>query len=207
MEKGKFFALEGIDGSGKSTQAPLLASRFRELGLDVYETREPTDSPTGELIRRYLKGGEPSDNRMLAALFAADRLGHLLNGPDALLEKIGSGVTVISDRYYFSSYAYHSSDATMDWVIGVNSLSADLLRPTLTVFLDIEPAEAIRRIKKGRSDLELFERLDRLALVRRGYFEAFAKLGDVERVAVVDGSKSPGEVADEIWRSISSVLG
>lgn len=199
MEKGKFFVLEGIDGCGKSTQAPLLAGRLRERGLPVYETNEPTDSPIGELIRRFLTGEAKSDNRVLAGLFAADRLGHLLNGPDSLLEKVDGGVTVVSDRYYFSSYAYNSVDAPMEWVIGANSLCADMLRPTLTVFIDIEPEEAIRRIERGRSDFELFEKLDRLALVRKSYFEAFEKLRAVENVAVVDGSKSPEAVAEQIW--------
>lgn len=206
MEKGKFFVLEGIDGCGKSSQAPILAKRLREHGLQVYETGEPTNSPIGGLIRGVLTGSAKSDNRVLAALFAADRLGHLLEEPDGLLKKISDGVTVVSDRYYFSSYAYHSVDAPMEWVIASNSLSAELLRPTLTVFIDIDPGEAIRRIKKGRSDFELFEKLDRLALVRGYYLEAFEKLRDKEKVAFVDGSKSPVEVAEDIWRAVSAVL-
>ena len=68
---GKFIALEGIDGSGKSTQLKLAADRLRQLGYDVRETREPTDFPVGRLLRQILTGEETADGRTIASLFAA----------------------------------------------------------------------------------------------------------------------------------------
>lgn len=137
MEKGKFIALEGIDGSGKSSQIGRLVKRLEGLGIPCRETREPTGGPVGSLIRQIFTGRVTADNRVIAALYAADRIDHLVNEVDGLCAAIDSGITVVSDRYYFSSYAYHSVDVDMDWVIGANALSAQLLRPTLTVFLDV----------------------------------------------------------------------
>ena len=137
MEKGKFIALEGIDGSGKSSQIGPLVKRLEGLGVPCRETREPTGGPVGSLIRQIFTGRVTADNRVIAALYAADRIDHLVNEVDGLCSAIDSGITVVSDRYYFSSYAYHSVDVDMDWVIQANALSAQLLRPTLTVFLDM----------------------------------------------------------------------
>ena len=118
MEKGKFIALEGIDGSGKSSQIGRLVQRIEGLGLRCRADREPTGGPVGSLIRQIFTGRVSADNRVIAALYAADRLDHLVNEVDGLCAAIDQGITVVSDRYYFSSYAYHSVDIDMDWVIG-----------------------------------------------------------------------------------------
>lgn len=199
MEKGKFIVLEGIDGSGKSSQIGPLVKRIEELGVPCRADREPTSRPVGRLVRRALTGETPLDPRVIAALYAADRLDHLVNGEDGVCAAIDEGVTVVSDRYYFSSYAYHSVDVDMDWVIGANSLSAGLLRPTLTVFLDVPAGVAMDRIRRNRDHEELFEKEERLRRTRELYFEAFDRLKDVERVAVVDGCGAPEEVAARIW--------
>ena len=150
VEKGKFIALEGIDGSGKSSQIGPLVKRLEGLGVPCRETREPTGGPVGSLIRQIFTGRVTADNRVIAALYAADRIDHLVNEVDGLCSAIDSGITVVSDRYYFSSYAYHSVDVDMDWVIQANALSAQLLRPTLTVFLDVPVETALERIHKNR---------------------------------------------------------
>ena len=199
MERGKFIALEGIDGSGKSTQIRRLAERLTEQGVACHATREPTGRPVGTLIRQALTGQTPLDPRVIAALYAADRIDHLVNGEDGLLSLVERGVTVVTDRYYFSSYAYHSVDMDMDWVIGANSVSAGLLRPTLTVFLDVPVELAMERIRRGRDRVELFEREDRLRKTRALYFEAFERLKKAETVAVVDGSGTEDEVAQRVW--------
>ena len=110
MEKGKFIVLEGIDGSGKSSQTAPLVKHIEALGVPCRETREPTDGPVGSLIRQIFTGRVTADNRVIAALYAADRIDHLVNEVDGLLAAVDQGVTVVSDRYYFSSYAYHSVD-------------------------------------------------------------------------------------------------
>ena len=203
MEKGKFIVLEGIDGSGKSSQTGPLVKRLEELGIPCRETREPTGGPVGSLIRQIFTGRVTADNRVIAALYAADRIDHLVNEVDGLCAAIDRGITVVSDRYYFSSYAYHSVDMDMDWVIGANSVSADLLRPTVTVFLDVPVETALERIRQNRYVEEIFDREDRLRRTRELYFEALARLRDVENVAVVDGSGSREQVARRVWAAVA----
>lgn len=203
MEKGKFIVLEGIDGSGKSSQIGPLVKRLQNLGLPCRETREPTGGPVGSLIRQIFTGRVTADNRVIAALYAADRIDHLVNEVDGLCAAIGQGLTVVSDRYYFSSYAYHSVDMDMDWVIQANSVSAGLLRPTLTVFLDVPVETALERIRQNRVVEEIFDREDRLRKTRELYFRAFERLKDVEQVAVVDGTGTQEQVAERIWGAVS----
>ena len=203
MERGKFIVLEGIDGSGKSSQTGPLVKRLEALGLPCRADREPTGGPVGSLIRQIFTGRVSADNRVIAALYAADRLDHLVNEVDGLCAAIDRGITVVCDRYYFSSYAYHSVDVDMDWVIGANALSADLLRPTLTVFLDVPVETALERIRKNRAVEEIFDREDRLRKTRELYFQAFDRLKDMERVAVVDGSGTREQVAERIWAAVA----
>ncbi len=203
MEKGKFIALEGIDGSGKSSQIGPLVSRLEGLGLPCRADREPTGGPVGSLIRQIFTGRVTADNRVIAALYAADRIDHLVNEVDGLCAAIDKGITVVSDRYYFSSYAYHSVDMDMEWVIQANSVSAGLLRPTLTVFLDVPVEIALERIHKNRFVEEIFDQEDRLRKTRELYFRAFERLKDVENVAVVDGSGTRDQVAERIWAAVS----
>ena len=77
---GRFLAFEGIDGSGKSTQLQLLLERLRQRGVECRGTREPSDGPVGAMLRQILTGRMAADGRVIAGLFAADRLDHLVNG-------------------------------------------------------------------------------------------------------------------------------
>ncbi len=204
--KGRLIALEGIDGCGKSTQARLLAERMRQEGIACYATMEPTDSPIGSLIRQIMTGRVKTDNRVIAPLFVADRLDHLLNEVNGILHKVEEGITVISDRYYFSSYAYQGVDLPMDWVIRANEPNSSILRPALTVFLDIPPKLALERISRNRFQQELFEEEARLVQVRQKYMEAFRALEGEEQVAVLDGDKSPQAVAEAIWEEVRKYM-
>ncbi|MDR1796805.1 MAG: dTMP kinase [Clostridiales Family XIII bacterium] len=204
--RGKFIALEGIDGSGKSTQARLLADRLLADGLAVHATFEPTRGDIGALLRRHLTGELRADERVVAALFAADRLDHLLNEADGLAGKIEGGVNVISDRYYFSSYAYHSLSVPMDWVIAANALSAGLVRPDVNIFIDTDPEACMQRIAAGRQDTEKYEQLDVLRRVREKYYEAFDRLAGEETVAIVDGDRPEAAVAQDILGIARRVL-
>ena len=202
MKKGRLLAFEGIDGSGKSTQLMLLAERLKREGVPVYTTMEPTASPIGAMIRQVLTGRIKMDPKVIAALFVADRLDHLLNDVDGIRMKVEAGTTVLTDRYYFSSYAYQSVDMPMDWVIQANALSAQLLRPTLAVFLDVPVETALERIHKNRFVEEIFDGADRLRKTRELYFRAFRRLSGVENVAVVDGAGTEAEVAARIWAAV-----
>lgn len=195
---GKFIAFEGIDGSGKSTQIQLLADRLRKTGVDCYTTMEPTDSPIGSLIHQIMTGRIKTDNKAIAALFVADRIDHLKNEINGIVAKIEAGITVITDRYYFSSYAYHSVDMPMDWVIQANEPCKEILQPTITIFIDVDPDTALERITRNRTHTELFEKKSRLVKVRENYLKAFEKLKDIERVIIVDGNQTPEAIAEEI---------
>lgn len=202
-KKGKFIAFEGIDGSGKSTQIRMLADRLKKENVDYYMTMEPTEAPIGVMLRQILRGKMKADNRVIAALFAADRLDHLLNEENGIAAKIERGTTVITDRYYFSSYAYHSVDMPMEWVIQANEQSAGILRPTVTVFIDVDPDTAMERIIRNREQQELYEKKSRLTEVRKKYMEAFDRLKEVERVVIVDGNGSPEQTAAAVWKEIA----
>jgi dTMP kinase len=206
MNKNLFIAFEGIDGSGKSTQLKLLAERLKAEGHKVYTTFEPTDSPIGKMIRDIFSHNMEADHRVIAGLFVADRLHHLLNKTDGILKKLEEGYTVITDRYYFSSYAYHGTHMDMDWVIDANSQSANLLRPDLNVYIDISPEISMSRITKGRSSLELYETIENQKNVRDRYLEAFDKLKEVEKIKFIDGNRAENEISEDIWLAISSLF-
>ncbi|CAA9203484.1 dTMP kinase [Flavobacterium collinsii] len=207
MNKGIFIAFEGIDGSGKSTQVKLLTNKLKENGYKVYSTFEPTDSPIGSIIRNVFNHRIIADNRTIAGLFVADRLDHLLNETNGILKKIEEGYIVITDRYYFSSYAYHGVHMPMDWVINSNSMSSDLLKPTINIYVDICPDESMSRITKDRSLIELYENKEYLKEVREKYFEAFEKLKEQENISIIDGNRKPEIILDEIWSQVKSLLG
>ncbi len=203
MKKNLFIALEGIDGSGKSTQAKLLSDNLTEAGYKVYATCEPTDSPIGAIIRNIFNHSMEADHRTIAALFVADRLHHLLNKTNGILKKLEEGYTVITDRYYFSSYAYHGTHMPMNWVIEANALSANLLRPDLNIYIDISPEMSMQRLSAGRSSMELYETIENLGKVKHKYFEAFEQLNFKENIFITDGNRSPALIAADIWNEIS----
>lgn len=205
-EKGLFFALEGIDGSGKSTQTQLLYEKLQKTCGEVFLTCQPSSGEIGLLIRRALRGEISLDFRVLAQLFAADRLEHLVNAEHGLLNLVNSGVSVVCDRYYFSSYAYHAGDMPMEQVVAMNEMAAELLRPTATIFLDISPEIALKRIDSGRNQRELFENQDRLQQTYGNYQKAFSLLAEEETVISVDASGDEEAVADAVWKAVLPYL-
>ncbi len=108
--EGKFIVIEGLDGSGKSTQIRLLAERLRSLGREVFETAEPTPSATGGLIRDALSGFTRRTGAEIAALFMADRVAHNVNPINGINVMLAQGRDVICDRYYYSSLAYQGRE-------------------------------------------------------------------------------------------------
>ena len=206
MRNNLFIALEGIDGSGKSTQTKLLAEKLVLCRHKVHATFEPTDRPIGAMIRQILRGEMKADDRTIAGLFVADRLDHLLNEDDGIIEKLEQGVTVITDRYYFSSYAYHGTHMNMDWVIAANAMSAEILKPDVNVFIDVTPEISMQRVSRNRASTELYETLENLTNVRAKFFEAFEKLKDRERVVIINGDQPIEKIGEDIWKQIQLLL-
>lgn len=205
MKKNLFLALEGIDGSGKSTQIKMLEQHLISAGHKVYATFEPTDSAIGSLIRKIFRHEMEADHRVIAGLFVADRLNHLLNKENGVLKKLEEGYTVLTDRYYFSSYAYHSVHMPMKWVIEANAMSASLLKPDLNIYIDISPQLSMQRIHAGRSSKELYESEENLTMVRNQYKQAFDLLNTSEKIFITDGNRSADDIASDIWRAVQKL--
>lgn len=205
MEKGKFIVLEGIDGSGKSTQIEILAEELKKRGEKVYITREPSDRPIGKLIRKILRKEIKTSNDTLAGLYAADRIDHLDNKEDGMLMKLEKGITVLCDRYYLSSLAYNSLNSPMSWVLSLNQKCIDTLRPDLIIYLDIPVKESLRRIAKGRESTDLFEKEDILNQVKSNYSKAMDLLPE-ENIKIVNADQDPELIKAEIWTAVQKHL-
>jgi dTMP kinase len=201
-----FIAIEGIDGSGKSTQVAALKEFLINKNIKTMATFEPTNGPIGKMIRQIFAHKMEADHRTIAALFVADRLEHLLNKEDGVCKMLEQGNLVITDRYYFSSYAYHGTHMDMDWVIDANSLCADILRPHLTIYIDMDPAVSMQRLAANRQHIEMYETLDNLKQVKAKYEEAFEKQKGKENVVRVNGNRPANEVTEDILRIVSDLL-
>jgi dTMP kinase len=184
---GKFFTFEGIDGSGKSTQLAMLARELRGRGLDVVTTREPGGTPLGEALRAaFLETTGPVAPMAELLAFAADRAQHVEH---LIKPEVAAGKIVISDRYADATFAYQGAGRgfTQSQVNNVIELATGGLKPDLTLFFDITPDEAIRRMsdrsdaKRNRMDDETEEFYTR---VREAYL-GIAKR-EPERFIVID---------------------
>ena len=201
MKQNLFIALEGIDGSGKSSQTKILARKLEDAGHKVFTTFEPTDGAIGSIIRNILKGEMKVNEHTIAALFVADRLDHLLHETNGIVKKLAEGYTVITDRYYFSSYAYHGTHVDMNWVIQANAMSAKICRPDVNIFIDVAPETSMQRVQK-RTAAELYETLENLTKVRENFLSAFALLGHQENIFITNGNRSLELIADDIWKKV-----
>ena len=197
-----FIVIEGLDGSGKTTQINHLRDYLQARGEACHLTAEPTDLPTGKFIRRVLRGDQTVDPRTLAALFAADRVEHLFHAREGILAKLAAGYHVISSRYYFSSLAYQGEYVDPAWVASLNRLAKTTLPADLTIFLDLPPEVSMQRITKRGEGSELFETLEKLRQVREDFKQAFAVYGQGERIVIIDAATDEISVADRVVEEI-----
>jgi len=201
MEKGKFIVFEGTDGTGKSSHAKRLAEYLTNKGIKCVCTFEPTDGEIGKLLRSYLKGEKTADERTIAALFLADRMDHITK-PDGLLDTLAKGVTVISDRYYLSSVAYNCPKESADYVIELNKIATDLLKPDLTVYLDM-PIEKLGERIQNRGGVDIYETLDYQRKVKERYEEGLKTCGKVVRI---NSDRDKFAVAKDIKTAVAQEL-
>lgn len=205
-ECGKFIVLEGIDGSGKSTQIELLKSKLLASDHKVHTTTEPTEREVGKLIRRILKKEVSVTEETLAALFVADRLDHIKNSQDGMAGLLADGVTVISDRYYWSSYAYHGLSMPISKVVEMNAICDYHLKPDLTIYLDLTAEESMSRIEKRNEKKEKFETLELLQGIRQNYFIAFERYHKNSKVEIINANQSMDICAEQIWQVVNSLF-
>jgi dTMP kinase len=211
-KKGIFIVLEGLDGCGTTTQAALLKEWFAGDGAKYGScavTCEPTAGPAGSLARMALNHRLRLDNYTLALLFAADRTDHVYKKSDGGQEpglacRLAQGTHVISDRYLLSSLAYQSLDLPMDWIFQINS---QVIKPDLTVYLDIDPETAQERLNRGRLHQDLYEALETQRRVRRQYEEAIGLLlKDGQQISRIDGRQAMTAVRDDIIKAVLPFL-
>lgn len=200
-----FIVIEGLDGSGKTTQIELLRDRLQSAGHACYLTAEPTELPTGKFLRSVLQKKVQADPKTVAALFAADRIEHLFHPEEGLLRKLEEGFHVIASRYYFSSLAYQSEHADPGWVASLNLLAKRTLPADVTIFLDLDPEVSMQRIEARGGVKELFETKEKLTDVRERFKLAFDHFGDGENIHVVDASQEPVAVSDAIWTVVEEL--
>jgi dTMP kinase len=194
----KLIAFEGIDGSGKSTQIKKLAQKIIDSGELVHTTFEPTDNYIGKLIREVFSYRYAASQETIAGLFVADRLDHLLH-PDHGMLKILESKHVLTDRYYFSSFAYHGVHVDMQWVVEANRMAILKGRANLHIFIDVNPEICLKRIHNNRTHIEMYETLDNLIKVRNQYLMAFEQMKTTENIMIIDGNRTEDEIADDIW--------
>jgi len=208
----RFIVIEGIDGSGSTTQAQRLVAALERVGAPALFTCEPSSGNVGALIREALghrlrdSAGEPValDWVTLALLFAADRADHVHR---TVLPTLAKGHWVVSDRYDFSSLAYQSvtSGGSAEVLPWIRALNSKVLRPDLTIIVDVNAATAARRRQARGADAELFEVpeiQERLATV---YRNAEILVPD-DLVVHVDGEQDVARVAAEIWSRVEPLL-
>lgn len=190
MKPGRFIALEGGEGAGKSTQARLLAEALRQRGLEVVVTREPGGTPGAEAIRSLLLStqGDGWNPRAEALLFAAARSDHVER---LIRPAVARGAWVICDRFLDSSRAYQGGGSGLSdaEVLDLHRIGSQGLLPDLTLLIEVAPEEAARRL--ARRDLGEADRIGgRDAAYHARVGAAFASFADAEpaRFARIDGN-------------------
>jgi dTMP kinase len=193
---GHLIAFEGGEGSGKSTQAARLAER-----LGALLTHEPGDTALGVRVRALLldPGAMEITPRAEALLMAADRAQHVA---ELLRPALTSGRTVVTDRYTGSSIAYqgYGRQLSPQEVAALSEWATDELRPDLVILLEVPPSVSDARTGGARDRLEAAGAAFH-ARVHDGFLAQ--AIADPERWAVIDGTRSPDEVAASIWEVVS----
>ncbi|MBQ8344956.1 MAG: dTMP kinase [Clostridia bacterium] len=203
---GKLIVLEGIDGAGKSTQLARLAEALTERGYTVSVTAEPTELESGKALRRALSGADPKSECQMATMFVADRIAHNL-GEDGIARRLERGEIVLCDRYYYSTLAYQGLSTDYGWVKAMNLSCPEITRPDLCIYLDLLPAESLRRITAGRNSTEIYENEETLTGVRNRFLEVIEDLQrEGEHIAVLHAAVTIEELAEKILTVVLPLL-
>lgn len=194
----RFVALEGIDGSGTTTQLDRLCEALSQRGVGCTPTREPSTGPVGRFIRDVLTGRDRCTKEALALAFAADRLDHLQREIEPALSR---GQWVITDRYLLSSLAYQSLEVPLDWVRQINQHAR---APDLTFFLRLPPEVAAQRRQQRGQAQERFEQEAFQQRVAARYEEVLEMGGGP--VKVIDASLSVDAITDLLLQGLAEWL-
>ncbi|MGZ8389815.1 MAG: dTMP kinase [Rhodoplanes sp.] len=205
---GKFITFEGGEGTGKSTQASLLAGRLKGLGIEVVLTREPGGSAGAEVIRHVILSGaaKPLGPDVEAVLFAAARADHLDQVIRPALER---GAWVVCDRFVDSTRVYQGALGQVDprLLRGLERVTIGAAVPDLTVILDIAPEIGLQRARSRGANADRFENegQDFHEQLRAAYREIAAR--EPGRCILIDADAAEGKVAEEVWDAVRRRLG
>jgi len=196
---GKFIAIEGIDGSGATTQALKLKEYLEEKNMPFWLTQEPTDGIIGSISKSHLSGtAKITDHIGLQLLFAADRANHL---DQEIIPRLQKGEVVISDRYFLSSVAYGSLNISDEnWLYQIND---QFLLPDLTILLKVPAKVGIERISESRLSFSMFEQEENLKKVWDNYEKISKKYPNI---VIIDGEKSEEDVFRDIRAAIEKII-
>jgi dTMP kinase len=205
---GLLITFEGPDGSGKSTQARLLAERLRRDGYSVLETAEPGGTSIGQQIRRILL--DPANQELLPLtelllMFAA----RAQNVEQWILPALAEGKIVVSDRFTDSSIAYQGVGHGLGWetVLEVDRIACHGLIPDLTLSIDIDPETGLARAHSRNKNHEMRFEQQSVAFhqkVRAAYHELARR--EPLRFRLMDGSGSPEDIAARVWSEVARLL-
>lgn len=204
--KGLVIALEGQDGTGKSTVIDAITGYFDEMGLDYINAREPGSTDIGEKIRDILadKANKDMDYHTEALLFAASR-SELYD--KVIKPNVAKGTSVILDRFLLSSLAYQGvvRGLGVDEVMKINDFFLDGFRPDLTILMDLNAKESYERLKK-------LGELDRIESLGEDFQErvhlAYLKLYEEKQMKLIklDGTKDRASIAHEALEEVKKLM-
>jgi dTMP kinase len=214
MVRGKFFAIEGPDGSGKSTAIGPICKRLQDDGFKIFQTREPTDLDSGKLLRQRLASKKKyyatADERIQegyedAKYFFADRVNH---NRVVIKPKLAEGFNVISDRYYLSTLAYQWNQGVLfkDLMKMRDDLlsSGSIERPDAILFFSVSLETALKRLDATAKKKEKFEERGFLSTLIEKYGILLERSGD--NAIVIDAEKPLDVVIDSAYSKIKAII-
>ncbi|MCL5439016.1 MAG: dTMP kinase [Patescibacteria group bacterium] len=207
--KGLFIAIEGIDGSGKTTQIENLKKYFEKKGKSVVSTSEPKrDLIVGKLIHEMLSSKIKIPSKALQYLYSADRV---INHETSVIPALKKGAVVLSHRSFWSAIPYgildksitsYNTNNTQVILVahGILSMYHQFIAPDLTFYLDVSADSAIKRLDKMKKNKELYETREKLKKVILGYKWLIKQYP--KEVIAIDGEKLPDKITEDIIKHI-----
>lgn len=201
--KNRFIVVEGLDGSGKSTQIKMLKEYLKSKGEKVYMTAEPSEGRIGKTLREMLSEDIPTDMYFQAGMFLADRIDHCTNPENGIKKMLEEGYTVISDRYYYSTFAYQGTKSDMDYIMKINLDCPAILRPDVCIFLDLNPEICKGRIDTNRGKTEMYEKnIEVMKSIRKNFLDVLNSLNDRENIKIINAEGSIEDIQKAIREAV-----
>jgi len=190
-----FICIEGLDGSGKTTQAKRLVKNLRRRGFDAVYTTEPSTGKVGKLIRGFVLDRKKRVSIALEALlFAADRVDHV----ETVVEpRLRQGKIVVCDRYVYSTLAYQGAGGlSLDWIEGISQFA---LKPHLALFIDVPTNVVVKRLRRKKTVMETKRNQEKVR-------EVYLKMVQAQRLILVDGDKPVSKVEENVLEIVLARL-